>query len=267
MSNITVFSPNLVGGTGCDGPRGSYARIGWHTITRDAALTVSSERAGFPGISLKNATTYDRWSPVTLPAWAQWDARGNVDIGYVGIASHNLRGAVISVQYSQDAATWQTAISMEPSKDSALFAWWEPVTARYWRVLIEGADIYRIGVIYLGQILVMPRAVTGGHSPALLSRNTDILPSKSDTGQFLGRSIVRQGLQTRYRWESLAAQWYRDQFDPFVAASVKYPFFLVANPARWPGESMYAWTQKDIKPSYQGDRDWMRVELDVEAIG
>src|SRR5690554_6495363 len=138
MSNITVFSPNLVGAGGCNGPRGTYARIGWHTITRNTALTVSSERTGFPGAALKNATTYDRWSPETTPAWAQWDVGGNVDLDYVGIASHNLRGATIAVQYSHDASTWQTAITIQPSKDDALIAWWEPITARYWRVLIEG---------------------------------------------------------------------------------------------------------------------------------
>ncbi|WP_322997961.1 hypothetical protein [Castellaniella sp.] len=266
MSNITVFSPNLVG-TGCDGVRGSYARIGWHTITRDTTLSVSSERAGFPGIALKNATTYDRWSPVTLPAWAQWDAGGNVDVDYVGIASHNLGGATVSVQHSQDGTAWTDAIVLTPSKNDALIAWWEQVTARYWRVLIDGNDIYRVGVIYLGKILVMPRSITSGHSPAMLSRNTDILPAKSDTGQFLGRSIIRQGFATTYQWESLPAQWYRDSFDPFVAAAVKYPFFLVANPARWPGESMYAWATKDVKPRYQRQRDWMEVSVPVEAIG
>lgn len=268
MSNITVFSPNLVGAGGCDGARGSYARIGWHTITRDAALTVSSERSGFPGESLRNATTYDRWAPAETPAWAQFDAGANVDIDYVGIASHNLRsmGAEIAVQYSQDSETWSDAIVLTPSRDDALLAWFGPVTARYWRVRIANGATPYIGVVYLGRILVMPRAVTGGHTPGVLARATDIMPSKSDSGQFLGRSVIRQGYATTYHWESLPAQWYRDEFDPFVAAAVKCPFFLAGNPQRWPDEVLYAWTTKDVKPRYSRARDWMEVDLPVEAL-
>jgi len=266
MSNITVFSPNLVGSGGCNGPRGTYARIGWHTVTRTAALTVSSERAGFPGESLRNPTTYDRWSPVDTPAWAQFDTGRQTDIDYVGIASHNLRGIEIAVQHSQDAETWADAIVLTPSRNDALLAWFEPVTARYWRIRIaSGANPY-IGVVYLGQILVMPRSITGGHTPGVLARKTDILPSKSDSGQFLGRSVIRQGYATTYRWDNLPAQWYRDEFDPFVAAAVKYPFFLAENPRRWPDEVLYAWTTKDVKPRYGRARDWMEVDLPVEAL-
>lgn len=267
MQNITVFSPNLVGTVGCNGVRGNYARIGWDTFTRSADVTASSSRAGFPVESLKNATTYDRWSPSSLPAWAEFDNGSNVDVEYLGIASHTLAGTTVSVQYSHDDIDWDTAIVLQPSKNDALFAWWEPITARYWRILVDGDGTRYVGVVNLGMMLEMIRPITGNHSPAVLSRKTDTIPAKSDSGQFLGRTVIRQGLSTDYDWENLDPQWYRDNFDPFVESAAKFPFFFVANPARWPGECIYAWTSKDVKPRYQGDRDWMRVTIIVEAIG
>lgn len=268
MSNITVFSPNLVGVGGCDGPRGTYARIGWHTVTRDAVLTVSTERAGFPGASLKNSLTYDRWQPVTTPAWAQFDIGGNQDVDYIGIGSHNLasQGSTVVVRYSHNGADWETAITLQPSRDDALLAWWESVTARYWRIEITGGINALVGVIYLGRVLIMPRGLSGGRGVGRLARATEILPSKSDAGQFLGRSIIRRGHAPRYQWDNLPAQWYRDHFDPFVESATRYPFFIAGNPARWPGDVLYAWTEKDIEPRYTGRRDWMSVELPVEAL-
>ncbi len=267
MSNITVFSPNLVGGTGCDGPRGSYARIGWHTITRTAALTASSARDGWPASAVKNPTTYDRWSPTAFPAWLKFDALSAVDIDYVGLGSHTLRGADVKVQYSQDDVTWTDAITVQPSRDDALLAWWEPITARYWRILITGAaDLSHLGVVHLGRILTMPRGLTGGRGVGVLQRSSDILPSRSDSGQFLGRTVIRRGHAPRYRWDNLPAQWYRDHFDPFVESALSFPFFIAANPARWPDDVLYAWTTDDIEPRYTGQRDWMSVDLPVEAL-
>lgn len=197
----------------------------------------------------------------------RFDAKSNVDIDYVGLGSHTLRGAEVAIQYSHDDATWHDAITVQPSRDDALLAWWEPVTARYWRVYIaSAADLSYLGVVHLGSLLTMPRGLSGGRGVGVLKRSTDILPSRSDSGQFLGRTIIRRGHDPRYRWENLPAQWYRDHFDPFAEAAAKYPFFIAGNPARWPDDVLYAWTTDDIEPTYMGQRDWMSVDLPVEAL-
>lgn len=266
MSNITVFSPNLVGGAGCDGSRGTYARIGWQTITRNAVVVASSERLGWPKESVKNATTYDRWSPSEVPAWVSFDAGTNQDIDYFALGSHTLAGATVTLQYSHDDLTWSDAIILQPSRNDAVMAWFDSITARYWRVHVAGPTTFYLGVVHIGRILTMPRGLTGGSGVGSLKRMTDILPSNSDSGQFLGRTIVRRGHDPRYRWDHLPAQWYRDEFDPFAVSAEKYPFFIATNPARWPDDVLYAWTTGDLDPRYSGNRDWMSVDLVLEAL-
>ncbi|MBV7482529.1 discoidin domain-containing protein [Bordetella sp. BOR01] len=267
--SIIVVSPSLVEmGTGCWHSSLRHSRIGWRTLTRDAEITASSEADSWPAAALANPMTYERWKPEAVPAWVQFDAGQAVEVDYLGIASHDLgsAGATFSIQCSDDGAAWETAATVEPADDNAIMLLIEPVTARYWRLNVTEA-IGSIGVLYLGKVLETYRPVSPGHSPGNLSRRTEIMPNLSMGGQFLGRSIIRQGYATAYEWAHLPAQWYRDNFAPFVEAARKYPFFIAWNPLRYPAEVLYAWTPaEDIQPENMGVRDWMQVGLKVEAI-
>jgi len=268
--SVIVVSPSLVEqGDHADG-RGyplNHARIGWQTITRDAILTVSSETAGFPGAALSNPMTYERWRPASVPAWAAWDAGAPVEIDYIGIASHTLgsSGATFAIEYSDDNATWTTLETVQPADDRAIMMLFPPVTARYWVIRIYDA-VPSVGVVYIGRVLEMQRGLYGGHSPGTLSRQTDIMPNRSEGGQFLGRSIIREGYATSYDWDNLTAAWYRQWFDPFVESARKYPFFIAWYPLKFPSEVLYAWCNDDIRPRNQGVRDLMSVGFSVEAI-
>ena len=266
--SIIVVSPSLVEmGGGCWHSSLRHSRIGWNTLTRDAVVTASSQADSWPASALSNSLTYERWKPVAVPAWVQFDAGQPVDVDYLGIASHSLgsAGATFSLQYSSNGSTWVTAIAAEPADDRAMMVLLEPVSARYWRLNITGS-IASVGVVYLGQVLETYRPVSPGHSPGNLSRTTEIMPNVSEGGQFLGRSVIRMGYSTKYEWEHLPAQWYRDNFDPFVESARKYPFFIAWNPVRYPNEVLYAWTDDDIQPDNEGTRDWMKVSFKVEAI-
>lgn len=271
---IQLVSPSLVAQRELDpgniGPDDllCHARIGYQTMTRNATVAVSSSAAGFPADSLKNSMTYDRWRPESVPAYVAFNQADAVEVDYIGIAGHNLYsvGAMITVQHSNNGVTWSTVAIMEPSRDGALMIQFEPVTAKYWRVSIDGG-IPTIAVIYFGKVLVMQRGNYGGHSPGTLSRITDTMPNKSDTGQFLGRSIIRQGYGTSYAWSNLTANWYRQYFDPFVESARKYPFFIQWFPEKFPDEVLYAWTDDNISPSNMGVRDLMSVGFSVQALG
>lgn len=267
--SIIVVSPSLVEmGTGCWHSSLRHSRIGWQTLTRDAVVTASSEAESWPASALSNVMTYERWKPAAVPAWVQFDAGRAVEVDYLGIASHALgsAGATFSLQRSSDGATWSDVVTAEPADDSAMMVLFEPVSARYWRLNVTGA-VASVGILYLGKVLETYRPVSPGHSPGSLSRMTEIMPNVSTGGQFLGRSVIRQGYETSYEWEHLPAQWYRDYFDPFAKSAIKYPFFIAWNPLRRPAEVLYAWVPKDdIQPENMGVRDWMRVRFKVEAI-
>lgn len=264
-----VVSPSLVGALHPIDWRGAdlcFARIGWHTYTRNAVVSASTSAEGWPAAALNSPMTYERWKPSAAPAWVRFDMGKNVEVDYIGIAAHDLyiQGATVTLQYSLNGSDWTTIDTFQPSRDDAFLFWFDPVVARYFRIQID--KVAYIGVVYLGKILVMQRGCYGGHTPGTLARQTAIMPNKSEGGQFLGRSIIRQGYATSYEWKHLEADWYRQYFDPFVESARKYPFFVSWFPKKYPDEVLYAWTNEDIAPSNMGKRDYMQVSLSVEAL-
>src|SRR5699024_1232626 len=144
------------------------------------------------------------------------------DINYVAIGAHTITSGDVILESSPNNSTWTQVAGMTSTNTNAIMFVFADVTARYWRIRL-GASA-EIGVIYIGRVLEMPVGMYGGHTPGTLSRQTVVNNNESVAGQFLGRSIVRQGYATQYEWQHMGARWYRENFDPFVEHATMYPF-------------------------------------------
>lgn len=248
----------------------THARIGWHTILRDAVLTASSAAPGFPVSSLANPLTYDRWLPSSLPATVTIDTGAAVAADYLGIAAHLLRDGLnaVTLAYLDEApGVWTEIATGQPEDNGALLFLFPEVFARRWRLTFQGATPQPVGVVYLGRALAMQRPIYQGHTPLTLSGDTVIRPQRSERGQFLGRSIVRGGFKTGVAWSNLTAAWVRGSFAPFIESARKYPFFFAWRPGSFPREVGYVWTPGDIAPTNSGPRDLMSVDMEIEGLG
>lgn len=265
----TILSPSIVQNAPLT-PL-THARIGWQTLTRDASLSFTGgESEGFPADSVQRATTWERWKPTSLPASLTFDTGTSADAEYLGIAAHTLgtNGDTVTLEYSADAVDWTEVESFAAGSDDAIMLLFNKVGARYWRVTISGGTIPVIGVVYIGEALAMERRIYGGHSPGTLSRNTEVRPTRSETGQFLGRYIRRQGYGTSYDWDNLTPAWYRANFDPFVESARLYPAFISWYPEKYPNEVLFGWVNDDISPTNTGTGNGlMRVGFSITAFG
>lgn len=245
----------------------THSRIGIETIGRTGTVSASSALAGFPASSAANPLTYEFWKPATVPATWVVDAGSAVTVDYVGIASHNLgtAAATITLQRSSDNTNWVDVVSTTAGNDAPIMFLFAPLTFRYWRVLVDGNDI-AIGVINIGKVLEMERACFAGISPIDLSRRTVIRPNVSEGGQWLGRSIIRQGSATSVTFRHLTNNFYRNSFDSFVKEALEYPFFFAWRPEGYPESIGYVWTQTDIVPTTMGVRDFLEVTIDMDGL-
>ncbi len=270
-----VISPNLVQGGGASSGGGvktdpCIAFIGYDNyIYRGAEITASSAVSGFPVSALYNPLTYERWlaSSTDSDPTVTIDLGANQDINYVAIGAHTLHSSSateVIVESSIDANDWDLVEAVNTSSNNALMFVFKPITARYWRIRLGAAS--EIGSIYIGEVLQMPVQMYGGHTPGTLARQTVVNNNESVAGQFLGRSIVRQGYATDYTWKRMPALWYRINFDPFVEHATKYPFFIAWNYNTFADEVLYGWTTDDIAPTNMGVRDLMQVSMSVEAV-
>jgi hypothetical protein len=245
----------------------THSRIGIDNIARTGTVSASSEAAGFPAIAAANPLTYEFWKPTAFPAWWRVDAGAAVTVDYVGIAAHNLGtiGSTVEVQSSDDNSTWTTVDSHTPTSDSPIMFLFAPVSARYWRITVAGEAV--IGAVYIGKVIEMQRAAYAGINPIDLSRRTVIRPNVSENGQWLGRSIIRQGNATSVTFRHLTFDWYKVNFDTFVKAARQYPFFFAWRPDAYPDSVGYVWTDTDIVPTTMGIRKFLEVGISMEGIG
>lgn len=253
----------------------THGRIGYQTYTRGAVpsqVTVSSEVVGFPADAPLRPETHEAWQPTVLPATWQFNIGTLQDVNYAGLAGHNLGSAGVSIkaETSMDGVAW-TALAPEhiPSDDAPIMLLDSMRQSFHIRFTFAGAGIVmpKVASIFVGKTLDLYRPIYGGHSPLQLSRDTVLQSAVSQGGQFIGQVIQRMGVQGNVSLKNLPASWYRSDFDPFVEATLNYPYFYAWRPLTFPLESAYVWNTDDITPSNSGKRDTMEVTLKVRGIG
>ncbi|BAQ71258.1 hypothetical protein NHU_04136 [Rhodovulum sulfidophilum] len=144
-----------------------------------------------------------------------------------------------------------------PSDDSAILYLFDPVETDGIRVSVS--EPARIGVVYTGKALEMPRMGYTDLGMIDLGRTAVLASYISEGGQLMGRFIQRAGLSGAFEWQNLPEDWYRQTFDPFARAARTEPFFIAARPEGYPTDCAYAWVDDPIMPARQGMRNFVSV--------
>lgn len=240
----------------------SFARIAYDNKLTSASSTDAA------AVLIPN--TYERWFSASGTMQATFQTSAVLAVDYVAIGAHNLAtaGASILVETAPTVAgTFTARASVTPTTNAPLFLSFDTVsTVADIRITITGGTNREVGVIYAGEALIMQRALYGGHSPINLSSMTEYRNAMSDTGQFLGRKIRRQGQMTNFSWQYLTPEWYREYFQPFVVSAKTKPFFIRWRPDYHSDEVAFGYTTGDIKPSNMGGGfPFLTVSIDVRA--
>lgn len=212
--------------------------------------------------------TYERWiAPAGQSALTVEFPAAVAD--YIGVAAHTL-GQGVAVKFEvREAGEWlpvtlATLDEMVTPDNEALMVLLEPREVTGVRLLVNADQPASVGKIAVGKVLTMLRPFYSGHSPIMLSRQTDRKPSVSESGEWLGMTVTRQGRSGGAQWQHLPANWYRQNFDPFVAHAKRHPFFFAWNGLKFP-DCVYAYLEGDVVPSNMGIRDLMSVSINMIA--
>ena len=240
----------------------SYARIGYENLLT-AAGSSDAEAALIPN-------TYERWTSASGTMQDTFQPTTSVKVNFVAIAAHNLgtTGSEIVIETAPTVAgTWTQRAGATPTTNRPLFFTFDDVDdVEDVRVTVTGGTNREIGVIYAGEVLIMQRALYGGHTPINLSSMTEYRNAVSDSGQFLGRRIRRKGQQTSFAWQYLTPEWYRENFQPFVESAKTRPFFIQWRPDYHTDEIAFGYTTQDIKPTNMGGGvPFLSVDINMRA--
>lgn len=242
----------------------THARIGWHSIVTVANVSGTAGLTDYPITSLANAATYEKYKPDAASATINIDAGNVADVDYLAMMQKNV--SLVQIYYSHDEIDYTLHYEYSSNGKNADMALFEPISARYWRVVINGNNMV-VSAFKMGKALAMQRAIYSGHSPISLSLVTVNRPNLSQTGQLLGSSMIRKGYQTSFDWSNLKSAWYRGNFDLFVQSNPSSnPFFIAWRPETFPDEVMYCIAKGNVQPSNTGTKDFMSVSLQVEGF-
>lgn len=246
----------------------SHPRILYETVTTGASISATS------GTNPAYALTPNTWERWIFSGSQSITITFNEDklIDSVGIGSAQLSGKTVLVEYSETVGGAFLPMQTQTGKDGAMlfltdgYTGHQGYTARRVRITATGAGTGSIGVIYAGVALQLQQAVYGGVSPIPLSRVTQYSNSRTESGEWIGRSVKSMGLKGQIKLDKVFEDWYREYFDPFVEAAIYKPFFYSWRPDKFPSEAAYCWTTGDISPSNNGGgSERVSVSFTVEA--
>lgn len=181
----------------------SKAIILWDNVLNSATITSAGTNPAYPAINAaKDPNTWSAWrgaSGVATSMTADIPAgMGRRTNNCLGVANHNLAtsGASVSLQYSDDGSSWSLATAIyAPLSDEDFMLYFPTITARYWRVNVLG-NVASIGVVFLGNVLIMPSAPLDDYTPLHHARQYTKMFNDSIKGQFLGNRVMAAGAET-----------------------------------------------------------------------
>lgn len=247
--------------------------IGYQTLLERSNTVADYAEQFFPIENVANPATNLFWRSTSLGVqYITVSAGLNAGIDYVGFANHNFGsgGIAYQIEGSDDGDVWEPiSDEMIPDSDAPHVQVFPLAVYTLYRIKLTPSStiVPRCSVIYLGKMLVLQRRTYVGHTPITMGRETTISNNRSETGQFLGRVVRREYLQTGVKLKNLTPEWYRSYFDDFVEAARTTPFFWAWRPVDYPTEVGYCWAKDDIVPENQRANGMMSVSFKMQGIG
>lgn len=225
--------------------------IGYNNLLTSAAVTAGDTSGTVSKAIIPN--TFERWRPTNAASTARFDLTSNADVNFVGIAAHNLANQALTIQYAtSDGGALTTITTITPSTNDPILITFDAINVREIAIDATWAGTREIGYISAGSYLKMPYPVYGGHKPITLNADTQYQNNVSDSGQFLGRNIIRQGINTSYSFRYLDPDFVRSDFNDFMVSARQRPFFMQWRPDLYPNEVAFGYTTNDIQLTNSG---------------
>ena len=247
------------------------------------AATATGARAKFPASAALTETTYERWSPatsgdsITLTFPTQ-------NINAIALAAHSGLNPLIEVWQSgayipinvypldggpslvSDFATDTHQLLNVSPDNQAILLLLKPRRMFAIRItLAYSGTAPTLGVVRAGNVLEMLRPFYQGHNPALLSADNTLEPNISESGEWLGASLIRQGRSVKMDWQNLASSWIREKWTPFSKTIKTSPFIIAWNAKKFSTDVFYCSSSDTPQPTHSGPRDLMSVSLSARG--
>lgn len=253
---MLVVSQNLVFSEVQDFPPWAPV-VGWHNVVTAANVATDTEDPNYPAVNLATNRTPEQWRGTNTTEQrivVTPDYIGEID--YVAVARHNFGTAQISVsvevytEVDEFGPVWvEVHEGIMPADNGALVLRFVPQAVVGISLLLRtGNAPPRASVLFVGKLLVLPATIQTEFTPLTYGRVIDGATNVTENGDYLGRLIHSEMLESSCSLLYLDPVWYREAMDPFIKASSLVPFFFAWDPLHWPREVGFAWIKEGSNP-------------------
>lgn len=237
-------------------------------------VAASAEDTGFPVEAAISWPTYGGgWQTSVVSAHNIVATFPNaVTINSMGLYKHNLgdlTGITVKLQYSTNGTTWNdlTGVSILPANNEVIYLVGTGQSAKYWRInfsTIATGQTLKVGQAFISNSLQIFSPPEGGFTPPRLAKNDDFIASRSDGGEFLGRSLIRKGYKTGWSITQVREDWVRTNWEPAMEAMQEHPFYWAWDTVNFPTEIAYCYTDGNVAiPRYESH---LHMSVDLRFI-
>lgn len=230
----------------------------WDNRVTIGNVSADTEASGYPITNVANPATdpTQEWRANDATAQEIAVAVNAVDdIDGVGIARHNFgsAGIAVTIGYYDESDTWVELVQEQmPANDEPLLFRFTPQSIATLVIrLASGSAAARIAVLYVAPLLACERSfdVAADFVVPRFGRKTEVINGRAERGDYLGRIRMSQWIESELTFKHFHPDWYRENFDPFVAAAQRdVPFFLAWQPEGYPDEVVFCWFTDDPMP-------------------
>jgi len=191
-------------------------------------------------------------------------------IDYIAFARHNLGSGQIPVSVEGFiSGSWQELVgeTLLANDDPVLFRFVPTAMSSVRLRMQDGNASPRAAVMYAGRLTVCERKIYRGHTPINYGRTARVVNNRSESGEFLGRIVLSEARTGVISLNNLTPAWYRENLDPFIAASKAQPFFFAWRPGSYPFETGFEWMTNDPRPVPESPNNLIGIEMQVGGLG
>ena len=259
--------------------------IGWNNCVTTSNISSTSAASGFPATNMANPSTRPQWkgatnSPLAIEYVTVIPGNGQL-IDYLAIAAHNL-GSIASklvietcTNVAASPQVW-TAHSFGSSPDLITPTTDAPIIFRFVSSAYQGVRLKinvgtaapQIGVMYVGALLVCERSIRidTDHVPINYGKESKVISGMSESGNFLGRIVQTEWVQSEMAFSFFSNAWYRANFKPFLDAANETPFFHAWFPTDHPEDVGYVWLTDDPRSGVNTVTDRFNITLKYQGL-
>lgn len=244
-------------------------RLAFDNLMERGTVVASSENADFPVENCFDWVTADYFKPA-----AGGTVNIDVTLSDAGTASYfaiyaqdlYLNGGTIKLQYDNGSGYVDASVGISPSDNAPRIVFFDPVTSADWRIVVTCPVVFSLGVVAFGEYLALQHGMYRDWTPPKLARATTLLNSVSDSGAFLGRSIISRGVRTVLRLQGATDEWARTYWEPFMRHAEQKPFFFAPDVETYPTECALCWVDGDMPPPVHTHYGYMGVDVPIRGL-